>query len=97
MKSMNEEIEEIVDKHIKNPRIFSDEAIDVVKSCAFEFGGPEQALAASLIALAHSLKHCSQICHDLDDETAFLKVTADPFVKMVMPWAYALLTCKRMK
>jgi hypothetical protein len=95
MKSLNEELEEIIDKHIKNPPKPSDNIRHIVKGCISDFGGAEKAVAINLIAMANLLKHLAELCNKQEDETSFSMILSDPVIKTILPFAYLSLTCKR--
>lgn len=97
MKKLNEELEEVLDKHIKNRPIVSEEVVDVVIQYITQFGNTKQALFMCLVALGHAIKHTAAICSKHGDETSFLEVISDPHIKLSLPYAKQLLSCKRFK
>ena len=95
MKTLHEELEEVVDKHVKNRPETSEEVIEVVRSLCEAFGHPEKAVLMCLIALSHSVKLTAEICKRNDNELAFIEILSDPFIKMIFPYCTRILTCKR--
>ncbi len=87
-KKMNEELEEIVDKHMKKRCKPSESVIEVVINCATHFGGTEKALAMCLIALGNCIKHIHQ-------EHCVTETISDSVIKMMLPFTNEIMTCKR--
>lgn len=97
MKSFSEELEDLVDKHIKNKKKTSDDHVNITRDCIAHFGNHEKAVFACLISLGNFLKVISEICEENKDENRFSQILSDPVIKMVLPFIYDIMTCKRFK
>lgn len=97
MKNLIESLEEVIDRHIKNPPKPSDDVVQITRNCIIHFENSEKAVFACLISLANFIKHTSEICNKLEDENLFLQIMSDPVIKMVLPFANQMLSCRRFK
>jgi len=92
-----EELEEIIDKHVKNRPKVPAEVVEIVRNCIRHFEHSERALFVALVALGHCMKHSAEFLRKTDNDMETLRIMSDPIIKMIMPFAHQIMTCKRLE
>ena len=97
MKAFVEELEEVVDKHVKSPQIQHDEIVYVIKDFMDQLGCPQAAIAVCLMAIGNLSLKSQRLCKEHGLELEFDTIMGDPVIKLLLPFAYQVMACKRFK